>query len=156
MLVTHRAWGIALPWGPKCHGARKQLSSYYQKNVSNHFQWAEKVSIHFQFWQKKAFIVDPFPVGAVDPFPVGVVDPFPVVVSTHFSRPQFSAQVTIICTLSWPSSSGLRGRSRTYLTILKLADHVNSKFSKYLVFQNIRKIALKNFLIFDTIWLQFS
>jgi hypothetical protein len=39
------------------------------------------------FDKKKAFIVDPFPVGAVDPFPVGVVDPFPVVVSTHFSRP---------------------------------------------------------------------
>jgi hypothetical protein len=32
---------------------------------------------------------------------------------------------------SWPSSSGLRGRRRTYHTILKLADHALSKMVRY-------------------------
>jgi hypothetical protein len=32
---------------------------------------------------------------------------------------------------SWPSSSGLRGRRRTYLTIFELADHALLKMVKY-------------------------
>jgi hypothetical protein len=34
---------------------------------------------------------------------------------------------------AWPSSSGLRGRRRTYYTILKLADHALSKMVRYVL-----------------------
>jgi hypothetical protein len=34
---------------------------------------------------------------------------------------------------SWPSSSGLRGRRRTYLTILELVDHALFKIVKYVL-----------------------
>jgi hypothetical protein len=34
---------------------------------------------------------------------------------------------------SWPSSSGLRGRRRTYYTILKSADHALSKMVRYVL-----------------------
>jgi hypothetical protein len=39
----------------------------------------------------------------------------------------------MICTWSWPSSSGLRGRRRTYHTILKLAEHALSKMVRYVL-----------------------
>jgi hypothetical protein len=35
--------------------------------------------------------------------------------------------------LAWPFSSGLRGRRRTYHTILKLADHPLSKMVRYVL-----------------------
>jgi hypothetical protein len=34
---------------------------------------------------------------------------------------------------SWPSSSGLKGRRRTYYTILKLADHALYKMVRYVL-----------------------
>jgi hypothetical protein len=34
---------------------------------------------------------------------------------------------------SWPSSTYLRGRRRTYYTILKLADHVICKMVRYVL-----------------------
>jgi hypothetical protein len=39
---------------------------------------------------------------------------------------------------SWPSSSGLRGRRRTYYTILKLADYALSKTVRYVLLLPLR------------------
>jgi hypothetical protein len=39
---------------------------------------------------------------------------------------------------SWPSSSGLRGRRRTYFTILELADHALLKMVSYVLLQPLR------------------
>jgi hypothetical protein len=39
---------------------------------------------------------------------------------------------------SWPSSSGLRGRRRTYHTLLKLADHALCKMVKYVLLRPLR------------------
>jgi hypothetical protein len=39
---------------------------------------------------------------------------------------------------SWPSSSGLRGRRRTYLTILELADHALFKMVMHVLLPSLR------------------
>jgi hypothetical protein len=39
---------------------------------------------------------------------------------------------------SWPSSSGLQGRRKTYLTILELADHALFKMVRYVLLRPLR------------------
>jgi hypothetical protein len=40
--------------------------------------------------------------------------------------------------MSWPSSSGLRGRRKTYLTILEWADHALFKKVRYVLLRPLR------------------